>query len=146
MAKIGVESSFGIGDLIEDADGFLPAEKMRAGMPINKAVRDHYEGTGGATRFQDYVAQRFGSSAGTASDAAYGILTSTSDLTISVGRDYLVLSTGGLDVILPHLLPSDMLHEYCNGFGESLMARTGLEARSQEKYLANHAKSFGKGL
>ncbi|RZB18641.1 DUF1906 domain-containing protein [Streptomyces sp. F001] len=144
MAKIGVESSFAIGDLIEDADGFLLAEKMRAGTPINKAVRDHYEGTGGATRFQDYVAQRFGSSASTASDAAYAILTNTTNLIISGGRAYLVLSTAGEGVILPHLLPSDKLREYCNGFADSLMARAGLEARSQAKYLANHAESFSK--
>ncbi|MFD8262216.1 hypothetical protein ACFV19_25585 [Streptomyces griseoluteus] len=144
MAKVGMESSFGMGDLIEDADGFLLAEKMRNKTPINKAVRDHYEGNGGATRFQDYVAQRFGGSATTASDAAYDILTSITDPIISGGRTFLVLTTAKEGVILPQDLPSAMLRDYCKGFGDSLMARAGLEARSQATYLANHARSFGK--
>ncbi|MER8017839.1 glycoside hydrolase domain-containing protein [Streptomyces griseoluteus] len=144
MAKIGVESSFAIGDLIEDADGFLLAEKMRNKTPINKAVRDHYEGSGGATRFQDYVAQRFGSSATTAADAAFNILTTTADTIISTGRAYLTLTTAKEGVILPHDLPPTMLRDYCKGFGDSLMARAGLEARSQAKYLANHARAFSK--
>ncbi|MFJ1600891.1 glycoside hydrolase domain-containing protein [Streptomyces sp. NPDC088261] len=145
LAKIGVNSTFGIGDLIEDADGFLLAEKMRAGKPINEAVREHYAGSGGAARFRDYLAKRFGASADTAADAAFDVLTNMTDPVISGGRAYLVLSTAGEGVILPQLLPSDRLREYCGGFADSLIARAGLESRNQAKYLAHHARLFSKG-
>lgn len=56
----------------------------------------------------------------------------------------MVLSTAGEGVILPHLLPSDLMQEYCRGFSESLLARVDLETRSQAKYLANQKESLTK--
>jgi peptidoglycan hydrolase-like protein with peptidoglycan-binding domain len=145
LGKIGVVSSFGFSDLVEDADGFLLAERMRSGVPINTAVREHYEKTGGITRFRDYLAKRFGTSQATAVDAAFYILTSIDDPLVNVGRIFLEQQTGGAAMVLSHLLPEDRLRNYCLGFAEALIARAGLEARSQAKMKSNHARLFADG-
>jgi hypothetical protein len=48
-------------------------------------------------------------------------------------------------MILSHLLPEDRLRNYCLGFADSLIARAGLEARSQAKMRSNHARLFSDG-
>ncbi|WP_338486390.1 glycoside hydrolase domain-containing protein [Streptomyces sp. SCSIO 75703] len=142
LGKVGTLSSFSFDDLIEDADGFLLAEKMRSGVPITTALRDHYEKTGGVTRFRDYLAKRFGTSQATAADAAFYILTSIDDPLINLGRISLEQQTGGVAMVLSHLLPEDRLRNYCLGFADTLIAHAGLEARSQAKMKSNHARLF----
>ncbi|KDN79348.1 hypothetical protein DF19_28515 [Streptomyces olindensis] len=141
LGQNGVVSSFGHNDLVEDADGYLLAAQMRSGKSIAAAVRAHYEQTGGVTRFRDFFAKRFGSKAATATDAAFDILTTPHNL-IAAGRTYLVLTTAEEGVILPNILPTDRLKEYCRGFADVLVARAGLERRSQARYLANHKSLF----
>ncbi|MEV5433335.1 glycoside hydrolase domain-containing protein [Streptomyces sp. NPDC052701] len=145
LGKIGVVSSFGFNDLVEDADGFLLAEKMRSGVAITTALREHYEKTGGITRLRDYLSKRFSSSRNTAADAAFHILTSIDDPLINVGRIFLEQQTGGVTMIFSHLLPEDKLKRYCLGFADELIARAGLEARSQAKMQSNHARLFTGG-
>ncbi|RPE42868.1 uncharacterized protein DUF1906 [Streptomyces sp. Ag109_O5-1] len=142
LGKIGSVSSFGFDDLVEDADGFLLAEKMRSGVAITTALHEHYEKTGGVTRFRDYLAKRFGTSQAAATDAAFYILTSIDDPLINLGRIALEQQTGGVAMILSHLLPEDRLKNYCLGFADTLIARAGLEARSQAKLKSNHARLF----
>ncbi|MEU3983940.1 glycoside hydrolase domain-containing protein [Streptomyces sp. NPDC026672] len=142
LGKPEVTSSFGFGDLLEDVDGFLLAQRMRVDkVPINTAIRDHYEKTGGVTRFRDYLTERFGGSTTVATDAAFDVLTTPNNL-IAVGRTKLVISTAGAAVVLPNLFPPDQLREYCRGFADSLASRAGMEARSRAKLLANHRELF----
>ncbi|MFF4806119.1 hypothetical protein ACFY1U_48425 [Streptomyces sp. NPDC001351] len=54
----GVASSFGFDDLIEDADGCLFARAVLGGKTIVDAVKDHYNGSGGLTRFNDWFTGR----------------------------------------------------------------------------------------
>lgn len=145
LAKVGIDSSFGFDDLIEDADGFLLAAKVRSGVPINTALRDHYEKTGGATRFRDFRVQRFGTSQTTTENAAYDILTGSDYPIINLGRIALETQYGGAAMILSHLLPADTLRPYCLGFAETLTSLAGLEARSRAKLLANHAELYADG-
>ncbi|GHE24190.1 hypothetical protein [Streptomyces thermodiastaticus] len=58
LAVRGVASSFGFTDLIEDADGYLIARAVRGGKNIVDAVRDHYDGGAGLTRFNDFFTGR----------------------------------------------------------------------------------------
>ena len=48
-------------------------------------------------------------------------------------------------MVLSHLLPEDRLRNYCLGFADALIARAGLEARSQAKMKSNHARLFADG-
>ncbi|RSS96148.1 DUF1906 domain-containing protein [Streptomyces sp. WAC02707] len=145
LAKIGTLTTFGFNDLVEDADGFLVAEKMRSGVPITTALREHYEKAAGISRFRDYVAERFGSSRDTAADAAHHILTNIDDPLVNLGRLYLELDNGGGNIIPSHLLPADKLGRYCLGFADEVIARAGLEARSQAKMHSNHARLYAGG-
>ncbi|MGW4676527.1 glycoside hydrolase domain-containing protein [Streptomyces sp. NPDC004324] len=146
LAKIGVTSTFSFGDLLEDTDGFLLAEKMRSSTPITTALRDHYEKTGGVTRFRDYRAKRFNASQATSQDAAYYILTTIDIPIVSLGRIALEQQQGGIAMVLSHLLPEDMLRAYCLGFAETLTARAELEAGSRAKMLSNHVRLFSDGM
>ncbi|MFD7704999.1 glycoside hydrolase domain-containing protein [Streptomyces caelestis] len=145
LGKTGVTSTFGFSDLVEDADGFLLAERMRSGVPITTALRDHYEGTGGAARFKNYLAKRFGGSQATAADAAFHILTTNDVPLINLGRIALEQQQAGGGIVYSHLLPEDMLRPYCRGFADILVERAGVEARSQAKMLSDHTKLFTEG-
>ncbi|WP_327400396.1 DUF1906 domain-containing protein [Streptomyces sp. NBC_01288] len=142
MAKIGVSSSFSFEDLVEDVDGFHLAEKLRAGKAITTALREHYEQTGGATRFQDFLSKRFDSTRSTAQDAAHYILTALDSPIINLGRVALEYDGGGVLIVLSHTLPDNLLQPFCLGFAETLFARAGLEESSRATLLANHAKLF----
>ncbi|MER5401428.1 glycoside hydrolase domain-containing protein [Streptomyces sp. NPDC002599] len=142
LAQVGVSSSFGHSDLIEDADGYLLARQIRLNdMSIADAVRVHYEATYGAFRFGEYFTHRFNNSKNTVIDAAFDALTTPHNL-IAAGRTYLVLSTAKEGVILPNLFPPDELREYCRGFADVLASRADLESLNRAKYLANQKRAF----
>lgn len=139
LAKPGVISSFGFGDLIEDADGYLIARAVRSGKTIVEAVRDHYGDGGGLRRFNDYFQHRWGSpeKCGT---AAHHALTEP-DLTLGLARKMLISMAGVL--LLPSLLAdlpggAEKLDGFEQGFVEALQARIELETRSTSTYRANH--------
>jgi peptidoglycan hydrolase-like protein with peptidoglycan-binding domain len=144
LAKIGVRSTFGFNDLIEDADGFIIARRIREGMSVVDAIRTHYEGNGGARRFQDYVDWRFGGSVATMRSAARYMLTMEIDQVVALGREYLISSNaGGVGaVLMPWMLPDAALDEYCRGFADTLQARAEQEASLRSRYLANQKKNL----
>ncbi|MER7823761.1 glycoside hydrolase domain-containing protein [Streptomyces sp. NPDC096097] len=133
LAKIGVASTFSFTDLVEDADGYLIAERVRregAKKNIVQIVREHYgTGGGGARRFRDYYTQRFSGSPTTAASLARYMLTMEIDPTISLGREYLISKNAGGNgsVMMPWMLPGDRLDNFCKGFAEQLKARADLE-------------------
>ncbi|MBV2156553.1 glycoside hydrolase domain-containing protein [Kitasatospora sp. SUK 42] len=130
LAKIGVSSTFSYTDLIEDADGYLIAERCRS-TDIVTAVRDHYTGTGGLTRFTDYYQRRFGGSVDTALDIAWNMLTMQSDPVIAAGRQFLIDRIAGVFTLMPSNLPDFKLNEFCKGFAETLRATAALEGKQQ---------------
>jgi hypothetical protein len=144
MGKIGVASSFGFTDLVEDADGYLLAQAVRGGKTIVEAVRAHYQGNGGLTRFRDYVKQRFGGTISEAAAQAKKILTdtpATADGGILVGaRAGLIQKFGGVPTLMPHLLPSGQLDDWCNAFGNNLVQPAATETIRRAEYQANQRR------
>ncbi|WOX09712.1 glycoside hydrolase domain-containing protein [Streptomyces sp. N50] len=144
MGKIGVASTFGFTDLVEDADGYLLAQAVRGGKTIVEAVHDHYVGSGGLTRFRDYVSQRFGGTISEAAAQAKKILTdspATTDGAILVaGRATLITRYGGLLTLMPFNLPSGQLDEWVNAFGDNLVQHASTETLRRAEYRANQQR------
>lgn len=126
LGKIGVNSTFSFSDLVEDADGYLLARKVRAGATIVEAVRDHYTGAGGAKRFQNYYAARFGGTVSQTTALAREMLL-TDEEPIAGGRTALFKKYAGALSIGPGALPADKLNEFCQGFAEVLAGHVQVE-------------------
>lgn len=122
LAQPNIVTSFGFNDLIEDADGYLIARKVRAGVDIATAVREHYVGGGGLSRFSDYYTQRF-VGAETCNSLARNILTDINNEKVLAAQVFL---TAGHPA--PATLPYTKLEEFVKGFADTLLARTGMEA------------------
>ncbi|WP_351226852.1 glycoside hydrolase domain-containing protein [Streptomyces sp. NPDC002133] len=135
LAKIGVTSSFGFADLVEDADGYLLARAVNAGRTIVDAVRDHYNGGGGLRRFRDYYAKRF-TNAEDANFLAHNMLTAFDDVKVVAAQKFLVLVQGG--AALPETIGYSELQPYEQGFADTLLARTGQEESLVSTYKKNH--------
>ena len=131
LAKPDMVTSFAFDDLLEDADGYLIAEKVRSGIDIVTAVRNHYNGGGGLTRLSDYYQQRF-TNAETCKFLAHKILTAVDDPTVALAQVGLTLGHP-----LPATLPYNKLQEFEQGFADTLLARTGMEANMVATYAAN---------
>ncbi len=136
LAKIGISSSFGFPDLIEDADGYLLAERVRGGTNIVDAVRQHYVGDGNLGRFSDYFDRRFGGTVGNAVFMVRNMLTMADDPVITLGRTYLIETTSGAGALLPAMLPFDELTKFVRGFADTLLFRVGQENQMRAEVLA----------
>ncbi|WP_043381878.1 glycoside hydrolase domain-containing protein [Streptomyces mutabilis] len=123
LAKSNISSTFGYSDLIEDADGYLISNRVRAGTDIATAVRHHYETGGNNDRFSDYRRRRFGTVANTIL-LARDMLT-TDSAVISLGRTTLIQLTAGAGTPVPDMLPSDKLDDFLRGFAEVLHGQAG---------------------
>lgn len=123
LAKTGISSSFGYADLLEDADGYLIAKRVNAGLNIATAVLRHYESGGNNGRFRDYRSQRFGTEANTHA-LARDTLTTNSPI-IAAGRALLIQNTAGYDTPLPDSLPDDELDDFVQGFVDVLHGLAG---------------------
>ncbi|MGW0737774.1 glycoside hydrolase domain-containing protein [Streptomyces sp. NPDC002851] len=128
MAKVGVPSSFGFNDLIEDADAWLLAKAVRDGKNIVEAVKDLYNGGGGLKRFTNYWNGRFNGRAEDAKFLAHNILTASDDKEVVAAQIGLVVVRGGIKT-LPAMLGYDELEPFEQGFVDVLLARTGTEDR-----------------
>jgi hypothetical protein len=137
LAKVGVASSFGFNDLIEDADAWLIAEAVRGGKDVVTTVRDLYNGGGGLKRFQRYWRGRFSGNTGDAKFLAHNILTAADDKEVVAAQVGLVSVRGGIKT-LPAMLGSDKLEPFEKGFVDTLLARTGTESRNAATYRKNH--------
>lgn len=123
LAQPNVTTSFGFNDLIEDADGYLIARKVRGGTDIVTAVREQYTGGAGLKRFSDYYKQRF-VDAGTCNSLAHNILTAADDAKVIAAQTGL---TWGQQP--PSTLPYDKLQEFEKGFADTMLARVGMETQ-----------------
>ncbi|QFZ21486.1 glycoside hydrolase domain-containing protein [Saccharothrix syringae] len=140
LAQLAVSSSFGFADLVEDADGYLLARAVRGGASIVDAVRRHYAEDGSLTRFRDYVGGRFGGADGVVA-LAREVLTADDDPVISLGRTYLVQSTGGVPTLMPAMLTEDKLTEFLRGFADVLRARVGHEGQRRAAVLEQRRRA-----
>lgn len=126
LAKVTGDSgggTFKLRDLIEDADAYNLAARIRAGANVIDAMEDYYRGGGLLKRFSAFRAGRFG---GDAAAIARDMLVADDDVVISAGRIALIQSTGGLTPVFPFDLPDPDLAAFCQGFAEMLTDRAGL--------------------
>lgn len=138
LAKVGVASSFGFNDLIEDADAWLLADAVRNhGKDIVTAVTDLYNGGGGLRRFQRYWAGRFNGNTADAKFLAHNILTASDDKEVVAAQLGLITYRGDIKT-LPAMLGYDELEPFEQGFVDTLLARTGQESRMAATYRKNH--------
>lgn len=118
LARPGVSSSFGYGDLIEDADGYLISQKLLRGMPLPQAVREHYSKTEVSFRFRNYFQQRF-TNFETARILASKMLTFAASPRITAAQGYLSGNNPS-----PSFLPQQKIAKFCQGFAEVLITRS----------------------
>lgn len=142
LGRANVSSTFGLGDLCEDADGFNIAMAVKGGLSVEQAVKDYYT-TGELTdggflrRFRNYYDNRFKGNGTDAVDIIRNMLTSEDDPVISLGRVYLIEKQieGGAK-LLPSMMPADRLTEFCRGFADVLLEKVGTENARMKKLLA----------
>jgi peptidoglycan hydrolase-like protein with peptidoglycan-binding domain len=122
LAQPNVQSSYGFADFIEDADGFLLADRVLKGGRLDEAVADHFGATAlrATTRFEDFVEGRWGS---------LDVVKEAAHTALVVGWPaYGYLDTARLRLIvangaeLPELLPFDV-DDFEEGFVDAFRAR-----------------------
>ncbi|RJQ78450.1 DUF1906 domain-containing protein [Pseudonocardiaceae bacterium YIM PH 21723] len=126
LARIGVESRFGFGDLLEDTDAWHLAAVVRGGRNIVDAVTDYYLGTDCAHRFTNFVNQRFSGKEDVAAFMAHEILVSSTNPMVMAGR-FGLIRVDGSDVEMPNELDRDVLKTLEDGFAKTLFARAKAE-------------------
>jgi peptidoglycan hydrolase-like protein with peptidoglycan-binding domain len=130
LAVPNVFSSFGFPDLIEDADGFLIASRMRAGENITDIVADHYGANlSGESRFTDFVIGRWGDF-DTVKAAAHDALLVSWEPKVIVAKERLIELNGALfpEVVVDYEPGgAENIDELENGFVEALRLRMELE-------------------
>ncbi|MFF5105443.1 glycoside hydrolase domain-containing protein [Streptomyces sp. NPDC000134] len=140
LAVPGVASTFGFNDLIEDADGYLLARAVRGGKNIVDAMKAHYNGSGGLSRFTSYFNGRWGTATNCKTSAHHAL----TDLEATLSAAQLRLITLAR-AALPNdyaLLPggSDKLAAFEQGFADAIVARIGMESRKAETYKSNQQR------
>lgn len=135
FAKLGVTSTFGFNDLIEDADGYLIARRVQRGGQFLDVVREHYgqgeRDAGALTRFRDYFEQRFGGNADYVVTMARSILLLQYDPVIAAGRTSLIRGIAGQNATLPAQLSDSVLNDFCRGFADGLHDRALQETNAK---------------
>lgn len=118
LAKADKKSSFMLDDMIEDADAFNVALKIRGGSSIVNQVESLLQGEGCKSRFADFLRDRFGSEARAEKIAKNMLL--PKDPVIILGRDSLINDIAGKSAARPEALPKKALDEFCRGFAATL--------------------------
>lgn len=135
LAKVDGNGTFKLRDLIEDADAYNMAMRVRAGANIADEVAATYLGAGYLTRFRRFFAGRFGG-AFNAKAIAADMLRPNIDVIIEGGRTWLIQSTGGSPTIMPEFLPSESFDGFCQGLSDMLLARVGMEGARAKIWVA----------
>ncbi|MEU5438052.1 glycoside hydrolase domain-containing protein [Streptomyces sp. NPDC020719] len=134
FAKVGVQSTFPLDDLIEDADGYLIARRLEQGGQFLDVAREHYgkgeRDMGALTRFRDFFEMRFGGSVDNVAAMAKGMLTTVIDPVITAGRRYLITQLAP-NATMPGDLPEAQLMEFCQAFADELHDRVMQEANAK---------------
>lgn len=135
FGKMGVTSTFGFNDLIEDADGYLIARRLQKGEHFLGVVREHYgmgeRDAGALTRFKDFYEQRFGGNTDYVVTMARSVLLSQADPVLTYGRRTLIQGQAGDNATMPGDLPDAVLNDFCRGFADGLQERVTQEANAK---------------
>ncbi|MET8340316.1 hypothetical protein ABZV14_34330 [Streptosporangium canum] len=126
LAKINGGGTFKLRDLIEDADAYNIAMRIRAGANIADEVYANYKGSGYLSRFKRFYEGRFGNAVNTKA-IARDMLMPGDDPVMQAGRILLIQSTGGVLTTMPHQMPDAKIDEFCQGLSDTLLARVGEE-------------------
>lgn len=131
LARTDVESTFGYGDFIEDADAFNISRRLLAGQRMSQAVSEYYTqvSTGAVNaeeRWRNFYANRFGADSANVERLAKGAL--LGDDLWQTGVDLVFLGREGLDLDqMPANIPSSELNSFVLGFRWALTDRVDAE-------------------
>jgi hypothetical protein len=128
LMRADTVSSFELTDLMEDADAYILGIRLRTGINLAAAVVGLYGSGARRPRLKLFFSDRFGDR-GRAQAAAMSALRSDADRLVELGRLYLVENTGGFPTLLPSMLPSGQLDEFCRSFPEVLLQMVGNERK-----------------
>ncbi|MEU6715027.1 glycoside hydrolase domain-containing protein [Nonomuraea sp. NPDC046802] len=123
LARLDGPGTFKLRDLVEDADGYNIAMKVRQGTNIADAVEAYFKGTGYRSRLKQFYEGRFSADSTKLYAVAYEVLTGGQDAIIAGGRTYLIEMTGGVPTTLPYMLPAEKLDEFLRGFRDVVETR-----------------------
>lgn len=121
LAKRGIVSSYGFGDMVEDVDGYLIGTACTAGASFHTELRRHLGTASQATRFAQFWQQRFGSSTTNAVAIARTMLLDVgADDTLDDLRDLAIISATG-PFHMPVKLDPARFQRFLEGFADTLM-------------------------
>ncbi|MEU1276338.1 hypothetical protein [Streptomyces sp. NPDC005799] len=121
LARKDIQSTYMLDDMIEDADGFNVATKVRAGSTIADEVTSLFLGKlpGYLVRFESFVANRFGTEEHIKEIVRNALLPNRNPV-ITLGRNYLINEIVRKSAALPENIPREDLDAFCCGFAEVL--------------------------
>ncbi|MGW2658360.1 glycoside hydrolase domain-containing protein [Streptomyces sp. NPDC001478] len=130
LARTDVDSTFGYGDFIEDADAFNLSRRLAAGQRLSEAVSEYYGRLAAGeinadARWRGFYTNRFGADHATVERLAKGVLTGD-NIWQSAGNLYQL--EGSLDSDqLPTSIPASELNSFLLGFRWALTDRVDAE-------------------
>lgn len=131
LGRTDVDSTFGYGDFIEDADAFNLSRRLQSGQRMSEAVSEYYTqvSTGGINaeeRWRNFYANRFGADYVRVEDLARRAL--TGDQTWQYGVNIIAMEKEGLDIEqYPTAIPASELNSFLLGFRWALTDRVDAE-------------------
>ncbi|WP_439662372.1 glycoside hydrolase domain-containing protein [Lentzea sp. HUAS TT2] len=127
LAKINVQSSFPLGDLVEDVDGHLLGTAARNGGRFNQLLRTHLTGNGHVTRFKRFFSERHGNNkANVVAAARHMIGRHDEDAVLDTLRWAAIQSTGGWPTTKPEDLPDNKITPFLQGYADTIQRLAGL--------------------
>ena len=123
------DNTFKLRDMIEDADCYNIATKLKANPAVNIADEIAYNlASGYRTRMQRFFNGRFGSAAA-AQAIAKDVLLPGSDLLVNAGRTKLIFDVAGVLTTLPVNLNAKDLDDFTKGVADRFQALVAAEAK-----------------
>lgn len=137
LCRPDVASTFALGDLIEDIDGFLIAERLRNGnTDIVQELRRILIGTGHLTRFSEFKLYRFGGITSNIQATAKAFLEDQIDDTLLSSTRALLIHRNCPVGKEPWNESDSVMSEFYTGFAETLQKLIDQQVARRAKFLA----------
>lgn len=137
LCRPDVASTFALGDLIEDIDGFLIAERLKNGNTnIVQELRRILIGTGHLTRFSDFKLYRFGGVTSNIRGTAKAFLEDQIDDTLLSSTRTLLIHRNCPVGKEPWNESDSVMSEFYTGFAETLQRLIDQQVARRAKFLA----------
>ncbi|MFI7013470.1 hypothetical protein [Streptomyces sp. NPDC050164] len=137
LCRPDVASTFALGDLIEDIDGFLIAERLKNGNTnIVQELRRILIGTGHLTRFSDFKLYRFGGVTSNIRETAKAFLEDQIDDTLLSSTRTLLIHRNCPAGKEPWNESDSVMSEFYTGFAETLQRLIDQQVARRAKFLA----------